>query len=49
MAKLKGAEEDKRNRYGRMYDKIGVRTEGVAMDLAGDIGPGFRAGFPEAL
>jgi len=42
-ATLKGAEEEKRNHYGRMYDKIGVRTEGVAMDLAGDIGPGFRA------
>ena len=42
-ATLKGAEEAKRNHYGRMYDKIGVRTEGVAMDLAGDIGPGFRA------
>ena len=42
-ATLKGAEQEKRNRYGRMYDLVGVQAEGVAMDLAGDIGPGFRA------
>ena len=41
-ATLAGAEEIKRNRYGRVYDPIGIQIEGIAIDLAGDIGPGFR-------
>jgi hypothetical protein len=42
-ATLKGAEEIKVKRYAGIYDPLNIKIEGYAMDLAGDIGPSFRA------
>ena len=42
-ATLKGAEDIKFNRYSNMYSSINVKMMGVAMDLAGGIGPNLRA------
>ena len=42
-ATLAGAEDAKIKRYGAMYERIGVKVKGVAMDLAGDLGPGLRS------
>ncbi len=42
-ATLKGAETAKEKHYGELYGKISVKMMGIAMDLAGDVGPNLRA------
>ena len=42
-ATLKGAEAAKEKHYGDLYGKINIKIRGIAMDLAGDIGPNLRA------
>ena len=40
---LKGVEDQKFNRYAAMYASINVKMMGVAMDLAGGLGPNLCA------
>ena len=42
-ATLEGAEAAKKRMYSGMYATINVKTMGVAMDLAGNLGPGLQA------